>query len=127
MGVQFPLRPFKMTQDEKNPEELKLEDLSYLWETYRAELQDLWASIEFGEPQDVKRDLADLLELEKGILSRSYYQRLEFYNDLRREQYTAIQSENYEEAEDLKQQLIYYSHAFLIKPKKPEPRVRRIV
>lgn len=112
MGVRFPLRPFNMSL-EKNLGDLKSADLSFLWDIYQAELQNLDWSLGLDDSEKVKEDLEDLIPVGKEILRRSYNQRLEFYNDLRRDQHIAIERENFEEAEDLKRQLIQYASVFL--------------
>jgi hypothetical protein len=105
-------------ENERDLKDLETADLSFLWETYQNELQNLNTSIESDNPREITEDLEDLIKLNSIILNRSFNQRLEFYTDLRREQHTAIQAENYEYADDLKRQLRYYQHAFLQKPKK---------
>ncbi|MBM3247219.1 hypothetical protein FJZ17_01600 [Candidatus Pacearchaeota archaeon] len=98
---------------EKNLGDLKSADLSFLWDIYQAELQNLDWSLGLDDSEKVKEDLEDLIPVGKEILRRSYNQRLEFYNDLRRDQHIAIERENFEEAEDLKRQLIQYASVFL--------------
>jgi hypothetical protein len=100
-------------KNERDLGDIESADLSFLWESYKAELENLNASLDYNDSKKITEDLEDLMRLNKIFLNRSLNQRLEFYHDLRREQKTAIQAENDEYARDLKRQLIYYQHAFL--------------
>jgi len=116
-------------EERKNPgdlEYLKTADLSYLWDSYRNELQNLNGSIDLNDSQKITDDLEVLIALGDIISSRSYNQRLEFYKDLQREKQMAETTENYEYIPDMINQLRVYSAIFLRKPRTQLPPFRKV-